>query len=391
DETSLTQRDLCGGGSGRRCPRHAGMLSMNARDLERATQTKEEATAVYVSSSSSHVSPREYLNSLVQASSTDTDQVANIVFVKTHKTCSSTLASMLEAYGQRHRLKRAYYHPRNEHVHPLKQAAPEILEECGGRVDVMVYHVAKFDQFALSWDQNERLYRDIMRDPENINYVTIFRDPREQLVSFYYYFIEHKTKQSIGEFLASAAAADPKLNIIRNPLARELGVRDAADAKYFVQTVLPTYKLVMLHESFDRGLLVLRRLMRWHMIDIVHVPLNKSKPTVSSWRTKHGVKTYARPHYEDLPLKAREKIDELTVLDRILYEGGKVIWEKTLNSMAGHIEADQAAYNGLMGTTRQFLKNNRTSLAHELYDPRRKALDSNMMHKPFDQDETFPF
>lgn len=32
DETSLTQRDLCGGGSGRRCPWHAGMLSMIARD-----------------------------------------------------------------------------------------------------------------------------------------------------------------------------------------------------------------------------------------------------------------------------------------------------------------------------------------------------------------------
>lgn len=63
-------------------------------------------------------------------------------------------------------------------------------------MDVMVYHIAKFNQFALSWDQNERLYRDIMRDPANINYVTIFRDPREQLVSFYYYFIENKTRVS---------------------------------------------------------------------------------------------------------------------------------------------------------------------------------------------------
>ncbi|CAM9758451.1 unnamed protein product [Ectocarpus sp. 8 AP-2014] len=59
--------------------------------------------------------------------------------------------------------------------------------------------------------------------------------------------------------------------------------------------------------------------------------------------------------------------------------------------MAGHIEADQTAYNDLLGATRQFLKNNRTSLAHELYDPSRKTLDSNMMHKPFNPDETFPF
>lgn len=51
-------------------------------------------------------------------------------------------------------------------------------------------------------------------------------------------------QKSIGEFLESASARDPNLKTMRNPLAREFGVRDAADAEYFVQTVLPTYKLV---------------------------------------------------------------------------------------------------------------------------------------------------
>lgn len=58
-------------------------------------------------------------------------------------------------------------------------------------------------------------------------------------------------QKSIGEFLASAAAGDPNLKTIRNPLARELGVRSFADAEDFVQTVLPTYKLVSISVKID--------------------------------------------------------------------------------------------------------------------------------------------
>ena len=60
-----------------------------------------------------------------------------------------------------------------------------------GRVDVMHYHMGVGRNYVTPpWEVNDRLYRRIMRDPDHINYVTILREPREHLISYYYYFLE---------------------------------------------------------------------------------------------------------------------------------------------------------------------------------------------------------
>jgi len=61
-------------------------------------------------------------------------------------------------------------------------------------VDFMHYHMTVNEIHAAPWKNLDTLYRTIMRDPDRINYVTILREPREHLISFYYYFLEHKYK-----------------------------------------------------------------------------------------------------------------------------------------------------------------------------------------------------
>lgn len=62
----------------------------------------------------------------------------------------------------------------------------------------------------------------------------------------------------------------------------------------------------MLTERFDEGILLLRRLMGWHMIDVAYVPVNESKRSKSSWVARDGTEVRGRrPHFDDLPREVR--------------------------------------------------------------------------------------
>jgi len=68
----------------------------------------------------------------------------------------------------------------------------QILEQCNGRVDIMHYHVGTSSTLGHTWTAVAEQYKSIMRDPNNINFVTIFREPRAHFLSYYYYFVSHK-------------------------------------------------------------------------------------------------------------------------------------------------------------------------------------------------------
>lgn len=73
----------------------------------------------------------------------------------------------------------------------------QVLKTCGGPVvDIWSYHMGHWNALGLPWEQNVELFRTIMRDPDHINYVSVFREPKEHLVSLYYYMLEHKTEVS---------------------------------------------------------------------------------------------------------------------------------------------------------------------------------------------------
>lgn len=58
----------------------------------------------------------------------------------------------------------------------------------------MHYHIDTDTPRQLRWANAKGVYKDVMRDPEDINFITIFREPRERLLSFYSFFVEHDTK-----------------------------------------------------------------------------------------------------------------------------------------------------------------------------------------------------
>ena len=58
----------------------------------------------------------------------------------------------------------------------------------------MHYHIGTSSRLGYAWDAVAEQYKTIMRDPDNINFVTVFREPRSHFLSYYYYFVARKIR-----------------------------------------------------------------------------------------------------------------------------------------------------------------------------------------------------
>eukprot|EP00904_Undaria_pinnatifida_P009917 jgi/Undpi1/6055/HiC_scaffold_20.g08540.m1 len=331
------------------------------RKTRRTTPTVEGSAIAMASSEpasddaeSSHVlqgaeiaRTRDYLNALVDASVSSGDQqLSNLAFVKTHKTGSTTLSSLFYRYGVRHDLK--------------------ILEECDGRVDIMHYHIGTSFHLGYKWNAAAEQYKAIMRDPDNINFVTILREPRSHFLSYYYYFISRRVGNiSVEEFLLDPAHGGGKLwGTAHNSVAGELGIGSQQELEDFVMDALPKFKLVLLTDRFDEGLMLMRNLFGWDMIDLSYAILNQTSTTTMGGK-KLGAQEH-RPTFDELSIEAQTKIDELTSRDRAIYEAGRAHFEQNLAPLASQVEADVAGFNSLQKIIHEYLEFNRSSPARNM-------------------------
>lgn len=58
----------------------------------------------------------------------------------------------------------------------------------------MHYHMSVFGDYDGTWRQAEMRYREIMRDPLHVNFITVLREPRSHLLSYYYFYLQPNTK-----------------------------------------------------------------------------------------------------------------------------------------------------------------------------------------------------
>eukprot|EP00903_Cladosiphon_okamuranus_P011858 g11139.t1 len=308
------------------------------------------------------VGTKDYLNGLVAATAAKTsEQLANIAFMKTHKTASTTLAYLLFRYARRHKLKLAHFENHRSAI-PLIEAVHQTEWGGKGRCDIMHYHISPFGQYDGTWEEAEQSYRKILRDSEPINFITVMREPRSHLLSYYSYYIQPQTKKSISEFLTNAQhAKDPLHRRLFNPLSAEFGVYKREDLDYMLNTGFPNHKLIILTEQFDEGLMVLRRLLGWEMVDMTYVSMYKTVDGAHRFDGKELVKS---PPFDDLPEHVQQTIDDLTQMDRILYDAAQQEYEKRRDTVAEYLEADLAEFEQLQDVVKTYLHDNPSSKAN---------------------------
>lgn len=212
----------------------------------------------------------------------------SVVFLKTHKTASSTVQNILFRFAERNNLTVAlpvtacdhqFCYPRlfsSHFVHP-HTTPPDIIT----------------NHLRFSRSEVFRLM------PNNTMYITILREPGamfESLFSYYNQYCQSFKRVPNGSLEAfldhpwSYYRPEEKDSMYaRNTLTFDIGGdkdRPLADAvKYarrFAAEVERTFSLVMIAEYFDESLVLLRRLLSWDLEDVLYVKLNMRTPSSKS-------------------------------------------------------------------------------------------------------------
>ena len=196
-------------------------------------------------------------------SSTAQPRVTDVALFKTHKTGSTTLASVFFRFAARSRLKIFHYGtstvlPKtmwpvwNERVPTASQHQFNIIfQHLSGRGDVMPASFTKALDF----------YRAVLTNPK---VVSIVREPTTHSLSwlcFYY------VPQSI-------AALTQAINVLPfNLLSSEFDIRKKDELDVFLSTTWNEIDLMCVSELFDECLVMLRRRFNWDMLDITYLRL----------------------------------------------------------------------------------------------------------------------
>lgn len=94
----------------------------------------------------------------------------------------------------------------------------------------------------------------------------------------------------------------------------EVDGRKLKTATPFVTGVPINLGKVLLTEEFDEGLMVLRRLLRWEMVDMTYVSVYK---TTAGARRYDGKPLVDAPRFEDLPVQVGGRVRKARALRRV--------------------------------------------------------------------------
>lgn len=262
----------------------------------------------------------------------------HIMFLKTHKTASSTVLNMLYRFGEERGLRFALPlgyqlgYPLPFNAHRVKgyrgPGAPEF--------SIMGNHM-RFNRAEV-----EKVM------PADAFYFSIVRDPVALAESSFAYYKEvapaFRKAKSLGDFADNPRKYyDPRLrnnHYARNLLWFDFGMDHNANfsiplARLGEKMVKQVFKLILVSEYFDQSMILLRHALCWPLDAVVSFSLNarqlKPEKVSNSWVGKvAAVQSQAKmPPNLSLTEDQREKLREWNALDWSLYQAfNRTFWEK---------------------------------------------------------------
>ncbi|KFV98167.1 Galactose-3-O-sulfotransferase 2, partial [Eurypyga helias] len=212
----------------------------------------------------------------------------NVMFLKTHKTASSTVLNIMFRFAERYNLTVAL--PAGQLVHlgyPKTFLAHfvEGFQTIGQHYNIMCNHL----RFNLSEVQKVMAV--------NTFYFSILRNPIPLLESSYVYYKDNvpafRISKDVNEYLTSPTkyyrSADYKQNIYaRNIMWFDFGYdNNAEDNKEYTQEVLKeieqNFHLILIADYFDESMILLKHALCWDLDDVIYFKLNsRSQDTVQT-------------------------------------------------------------------------------------------------------------
>ncbi|XP_050821195.1 galactose-3-O-sulfotransferase 2-like [Gopherus flavomarginatus] len=242
----------------------------------------------------------------------------NVMFLKTHKTASSTVMNILFRFAEKHNLTLALPAGQNYHLgypHRFMAQFVEGFKTMGQSYNIMCNHM----RFNLPE------VRKVM--PNTTTYFSIMRNPISLMESSYAYFKfftpAFRRSKDVNEFLASPWTYYNMSEYTDNVHARnymwfDFGYdNNAMDTEDYVQRVLAeieqAFQLMLLTDYFDESMVLLKETLGWEMDDVVYFKLNsRSQDTIKS-----------------MTPESKEKVKEWCSLDWKLYQHfNRTFWRR---------------------------------------------------------------
>ncbi|XP_011486028.1 galactose-3-O-sulfotransferase 2 [Oryzias latipes] len=282
----------------------------------------------------------------------------HIMFLKTHKTASSTVLNMLYRFGEEHNLRFALPlgyqlgYPLPFNAHRVKgYRGPGALE-----FHIMGNHM-RFNKMEV-----EKVM------PADTFYFSIVRDPVALTESSFAYYKEvapaFRKAKGLGDFADDPNKYyDPRLRnnqYARNLLWFDFGLDHNANfslalAQRGEDLIRRTFKLILISEYFDQSMVLLRHALCWPLDAVVSFSLNarQQKASVGGmsgiWMGKAaaaagvgGGRPQARiPPNLSLTGDQREKLRQWNALDWYLYKAfNRTFWEEVDKFGRKHMEQE---------------------------------------------------
>lgn len=285
----------------------------------------------------------------------------HIMFLKTHKTASSTVLNMLYRFGEERGLRFAL--PLGYQLgYPLPFNAHRVKGYRGPgtpEYNIMGNHM-RFNRAEV-----EKVM------PTDAFYFSIVRDPVALAESSFAYYKEvapaFRKAKSLGDFADNPRKYyDPRLrnnHYARNLLWFDFGMDHNANfsvplARRGEKMVKQVFKLILVSEYFDQSMILLRHALCWPLDAVVSFSLNarqqKQEKVSNSWVGKVAAAQSQAKMLPKLSLTEdqREKLREWNALDWSLYQAfNRTFWEKIQKFGLARMEEEVA----LLRTRREVL------------------------------------
>uniref|UniRef100_H3ALZ5 Galactose-3-O-sulfotransferase 3 n=1 Tax=Latimeria chalumnae TaxID=7897 RepID=H3ALZ5_LATCH len=241
-----------------------------------------------------------------------------VVFLKTHKTASSTVQNVLFRFAEKHNVTVALpvqscYHqfcyPRNftaRFIHPYS-TPPRVI------TSHMRFNFSEVKKIM----PNDTIYFTILRDPVSM-FESLFSYYNQYCLSFKY-VPNHSITTFLNNPLKYYKVTEKYAMYSHNTLTFDLGGdkdHNPEDEEYvssFIKEMEDIFSLVMIAEYFDESLVLLKHLLSWDLEDILYIKLN-----MRSEESKLNITS-------DIPRKVRE----WNALDTKLYDHfNATLWKK---------------------------------------------------------------
>eukprot|EP00049_Salpingoeca_infusionum_P019484 m.362063 g.362063 ORF g.362063 m.362063 type:complete len:1194 (-) comp20076_c0_seq1:1775-5356(-) len=209
----------------------------------------------------------------------------NVVYIKTHKTGSSTLTNMLHRLSYNHNLRPIL--PKNNIFlgYPTASSLMSSYVKLRPKKGKDIY-----DVLCSAHSVYDRKLMDTL--VPDAHYITVLREPAHHFMSSWkYWHVEDHTKEREGvsltmsQFLSDTAKYDKVIGagdrrLLHNSMAYDLGLSNdpsKEEVEALVRELNNHFALVLITEHMDESLVMLRRQLCWSKEDILYMSLKVSK------------------------------------------------------------------------------------------------------------------